>query len=114
MFLFFFFIVEDPPTLDELEQITGSDSKVVRVIDTVAPKWEEVAIALGFDGPAIDRMRRDYATDCREACSQMLQKWLRMDYVDICKPISWDVFVQSLQDAEFSCLADELSAILDN
>ena len=106
-------LLEHPPNLQQLEELTGydHDSKTVRIINCVASKWEELAIALGFDAPAIDCIRRDFSSDCKEACSQMLQKWIKMEY-SVCKPATWTVLIQCLQDAEFSTLAKDLSEIL--
>ena len=85
---------------------------MVKIVDGIAAKWEDVAIALGFDAPAIDCIRRDHATDCKAACTSMFHKWLNMEHADICKPVSWTVLIQGLQDAEFSSLADEITGIL--
>lgn len=104
-------LLEYPPNLQQLEELTGCDSKAVRIINCVASKWEELAIALDFDAPAIDCIRRDFSSDCKEACSQMLQKWIKMEY-SVCKPVTWTVLIQCLQDAEFSTLAKDLSEIL--
>ena len=104
--------MDNIPRLCHLEQLTGPGSKTVRIIDSVAPNWEELAMALGFDGPAIKRISRDYSDDCREACSQMLTKWLGMEYGDTCKTVSWTTFIQCLKDADFSCVAIKLEGIL--
>ena len=107
-------ITEEAPTYDQLVQLTGlrENSKTVRIIENVAPNWEEVAIALGFDAPAIDCVKRDHTSDCKAACASMLQKWLDMECADIGESVSWRTLIQGLQDAEFSCLADEVSDIL--
>ena len=79
----------------------------------MAAKWEELAIALGFDPPAIAHIRRDYSSDCREACSQMLQMWLKMECNDANKSVSWATLIQCLKDAEFSSVGLELEEILN-
>ena len=109
-----FYITDKQPQLHQLEQLTGSDgSKSVQVINSVAAKWEELAIALGFDAPAIAHIKRDYSTDCREACSQMLQMWLRMECNTASRSISWATLIQCLKDAEFSSIGQELEEILN-
>lgn len=107
--------VDDVPKIYQLEQLTGSNSKTVRVIDSVAAKWEELAIALGFDASAIDRIRRDYSSDCKEACSQMLIKWLKaeLERSDEHRAVSWGTLIDCLKDAEFSSIAKELEEIID-
>ena len=110
----FFANSEEAPTCDQLEQLTGlhEHSKTVRIIDSVAAKWEEVAITLGFDAPALDRIKRDHTSDCKAACTSMFQKWLDMEHADIGESMSWRTLIQGLQDAEFSCLADDVSDVL--
>ena len=103
---------DDPPKIYQLEQLTGPDSKTVSIIDSVAAKWEELAIALRIDVSTIERIRRDYSSDCREACSEMLTKWLKMDHNGERKSVNWTTLIQSLIDAEFSSLARELKQIL--
>ena len=95
-------------------ELTGlcEHSKTIRIIDRVAAKWEEVAIALGFGAPAIDRIKRDNTSDCKAACASTFQKWLDMECADIGESVSWRTLIQALQDAEFSCLADEVGDIL--
>ena len=108
-----FVSLDDVPKLKQLEQLTGPHSKTIRVIGTVAAKWEELAMALGFDASAIDCIRRDYTSDCKEACSQMLAKWLETKYNDDCRSVSWGVLIDCLEDAEFSSIARELEIIMD-
>lgn len=109
-----YYITDKQPQLHQLEQLTRPDgSKSVQVITSVAAKWEELAIALGFDAPAIAHIKRDYSSDCREACSQMLQMWLRMECSDVSRPVSWATLIQCLKDAEFSSVSVELEEILN-
>ena len=102
------------PTCDQLEQLTGlhEHSKTVKIIDGVAAKWVEVAIALGFDAPAIDRIKSDHTSDCKAACTCMFHKWLNVEHADIGESVSWRTLIQGLKDAEFSCLADRIRDIL--
>ena len=79
----------------------------------MAAKWEELAIALGFSASTIDCLRRDYSSDCKEGCAQMLTTWLTMEHCDESKPVSWSTLIDSLIDAEFSSLAKELKEILE-
>lgn len=109
-----YYVADQQPHLHQLEQLTGPDgSKSVQVITSVAAKWEELAIALDFDAPAIAVIKRDYSSDCREACSQMLQMWLKMEFSDASRSVSWATLIQSLKDAEFSSVGIELEEILN-
>ena len=80
----------------------------VQVINHVAPKWEELAIALGFKHYTIMTVKRDYKSDAREACRQILSMWLKEAEETLVRPVTWDTLIQCLTNAEFSCLAEEL------
>ena len=109
-----YYIIDKQPQLHQLEQLTRPDgSKSVQVITSVAAKWEELAIALGFDAPAIAHIKRDYSSNCREACSQMLRMWLRMECSDASRSVSWATLIQCLKDAEFSSVGVEVEEILN-
>lgn len=82
----------------------------VRVIDNVAPNWENLAIALGFKYYTIMTVRRNYKSDAREACCQILSMWLEQaeEEEDLVRPVTWATLIQCLVTAELSCLAEEL------
>lgn len=104
--------IGDPPEIYQLEQLTHPDSRTVSIINDVAAKWEELAIALGFDAPTIEHIKRDHSSACKEACREMFTKWLRMDHTGEMKPVCWTTLIESLNDAEFSSLAKALEEIL--
>ena len=80
----------------------------VRVIDNVAPTWEDFAIALGFKPCTIKTVLRNHRSDAREACRQILSMWLEQVEENLAKPVTWATLIQCLVDAELSCLAEEL------
>lgn len=88
------------------------NDETVRVIDAVAPKWEELAIALGFKPYTIQTIQRDHVQDARAACQRMLSMWLEEKEENLCRPATWLTLVQCLIDAEFSTLAQDLEDVL--
>ena len=85
--------------------------KIVRVIDTVAAKWEELAIALGFEASVIDYIRRDHVHDAKAACRRVLTMWLEEEEENLCGPVTWTTLIQCLKNAEFSNLAQDIEGI---
>lgn len=80
----------------------------VRVIDNVAPNWEDLAIALGFKHYTIKTVQRNHRSDAREACRQILSMWLEQAEENLARPVTWTTLIQCLVNAELSCLAEEL------
>ena len=50
----------------------SGDTKKIRVIDTMAAEWEELAITLGFKAAVINYIRRDHVHDAKGACCHVL------------------------------------------
>ena len=83
----------------------------VRVVDHVAPQWEQLAMALGFKHHTIATVGRDYAKDAKGACHQILFLWLEETEEGLVEPVTWATLIQCLVDVELSCLAEELNRI---
>ena len=97
----------DLHTLQLLETRAGGK---VKIIDSVALQWRELAISLGFDQDAIDSIADTYL-DSDEACREMLAKWLE-DNEHLKGPVTWNTFIQCLVDAGQLELASELEEVL--
>ena len=78
-------------------------------MDTVAGKWEDLALALHFDGPTLLTIKKDSALCSKTACCTILQRWLEGKGR---QPTCWDVLLEALKDAEFGVLAGELTEAL--
>ena len=79
-------------------------------MDQVAGRWEDLGLALHFDGAALDTIQRD--SHCsKEACRLMLQRWMNGEGSRR-GPVCWDVLLEALKDAEFGELARELTEAL--
>ena len=87
------------PTIQQLHELQGKDGKTVRIIDTVAPEWEELAMAMGFPAHVISTIRRNNLRDAKGATLQILTQWLEGKSS---VPVSWESLVDCLHQAEFS------------
>ena len=94
--------------------LKGKGEKKLRIIDAVASEWEELAIALGFDGNVINYVKKDYIHDSKGACSKILRLWLENEDEHLKGPISWSILLQCLDDIEYSSLSNEIRSIIEN
>ena len=77
----------------------------------MAAEWEELAIALGFEAPVINYLKRDFSRNSIGATTQVLTKWLSGES-DLDKPIAWDTLIDSLDNAGQAGLAEDLRELL--
>ena len=106
---------DEKPSLSDLWTLQGSGGKKVKIIETIASKWEQLAMALGFDGHTIDNVKRDFERDCEGASHKILRKWLEEtdSYDNLKLPVSWSTLIQCLRDIEYSSLCDDIQMIID-
>ena len=83
--------------------------KQVKIIETVAARWEEVALALHFEGHTIQNIRYDTRIQCVDACCVMLQKWLDGEGLH---PVTWEILMDALVAAGFVTVVEDLQEIL--
>ena len=93
---------EEKPTIQQLQKMEGKDNKVIRIMTTVAPEWEELAISMEIEAHIISTIRRDNLQDSKGATRQLFIGWLEG------KTVSWEGLVQCLDDAGFSGIASEI------
>ena len=86
------------------------NGKELRIMDTVAAKWDKIALALHFDFPIIDAVRESTRFQADKACHSILQKWLEGKGR---RPVTWETFVEGLFDAEYNVLAVDIKAALE-
>ena len=79
-------------------------------METVAPEWEEVAVALGFDGTRIKVIRTGTHYQPRKACLEMFTEWL--DGGHDLQPPTWDILITSLRAANLMGIANLLSHMI--
>ena len=80
-------------------------------MEEIASEWDEVAVALGFDGVRIKTIMMDAHYQPKKACRDMFTEWLEGDR-DL-QPPTWDVLIQSLTAAKLTAIADLLSRSID-
>ena len=96
------------PILRELQLVKFPDGNELRIVDTVAPKWKQVAIALGFDGPRIETIEMGTHYKPGDACLKMFMEWLSKGH-----DLTWDSLIQSLKAANLIEIADMLSSTIE-
>ena len=99
-----FVFTDHVPTIQQLQEIQGRDGKTVRIMDTVAPEWEELAIAMGFPAHELKTIRRDNVRDAKRATLHIFTQWLG----DYSTSVSWGSLVDCLDQAGFSNVALDL------
>ena len=81
-------------------------------METVAPHWEKLAIALGFTGPRLSIINSISNNDPEKAAREMFVRWLDGDH-DL-KPPTWGSLVQCLVNIRLEGVADSIKEILQN
>jgi len=76
----------------------------VKIVKTIAYRWQDVALALHFEGSVIAFIKESTFSDV-EGCRRMLDRWLEGEYRE---PVTWETLVEALQEARFVDLADSL------
>ena len=101
--------IAEKPKLYQL-QCLQYQGRRVKIIETVAAKWEEVALALHFEGNAIQNIQYDPHIRCIDsACRVMLQKWLDGEGH---LPVTWETLMDALVAAGFVTVVEDLQEIL--
>ena len=96
------FFTDQVPTIQQLHELQGKDGKSIRIIDTVAPEWEELAMAMGFPAHVISTIWRNNIRDAKGATLQILTLWLEGKSS---VPVSWESLVDCLYQADFSTVS---------
>jgi hypothetical protein len=104
-------IVGNTPRLRELQLLRFPNGNEVRIIERVAPEWDEVAVALGFNGAKIKTIKMGAYYQPGKACLEMFIDWLNGGH-DL-EPPTWDALIQSLNAANIIDLANLLSTTID-
>ena len=69
-------VIGNIPKLHQLQLLKFPDGTELRIMEKVAPIWDEVAIALGFDGARIETMEIGAHYQPRNTCRKMFTCWL--------------------------------------
>ena len=90
----------------DLQLLERADGRKIRVIERVAPNWQDLAIALGFDHYRIRIIDEDCRGRVEEACRTMFMRWLDEE---LC---TWDMLIKCLRRAALVDVANSLRTIL--
>ena len=80
------------------------EGKKIRIISTVASRWQELGDQLEFDefGAKLDTIKTKNHGDPEACCREMFQLWLKGSGV---RPCSWCNLIELLEDCDFEVLA---------
>ena len=103
------FIIGNKPEIHELQMLKFLDGRVLRIMESVAPQWKQMAIALGFSVARIKSIETSKLRQTDDASFEIFSCWLEGEH-DL-KPPTWDVLVQCLKQANLLDIAEMLSNI---
>ena len=96
------------PTLSQLNYLQGRDGPI-RVVNTIAFKWESVAVALSIEWNTVQTIKLDNCSRSESATLSMLDLWIKGGGS---KPVNWKTLIDSLKiRAGFVTLSEELKSI---
>ena len=100
-------ITGNRPELCELQMLEFSDGNKVRIMESVAPQWKQMAVALGFSVARIKSIEKGEHYKPDDASFEIFSCWLEGEH-DL-KPSTWDVLIQCLKQANLLDIAEMLS-----
>ena len=86
---------------------------MVRVIEGVAGHWEDLALALHFETSMIEIVNRDMFHKTENSCRELLRRWLE-GQGGTRQPVNWATLIESLIDAGFFDVADDLREVVED
>ncbi len=87
----------------ELQYMEDSEGNELRIMDEIAPRWDQVAIALEVDERFIKILARDCSQNALQACHRMLAHW-----IDSQSQVNWGFMVDALRRADYKVLAKQV------
>ena len=99
--------IGDTPKLRDLDLLKLRDGREVRIIKSIAAEWVALAIGFGFEGMAINTIRKGAFYQPDDACCKMLTRWLNRE--EGLKPPTWYNLIQCLEETDkFSSLTRDI------
>ena len=95
----------DEPLSHQLQMLKLPGGKRVKIVETIAYRWHEVALALHFEGSVIASIKESTFSNVEEGCRRMLDRWREGGCRE---PVTWERLAEALQDAGFRKLAESL------
>ena len=99
---------DEMPELHQLQLMKGR-GQTLRVMESIAPRWKQLAIALGFDQSRINSIKQNSHYKTEDACLSMLMRWQNGEH-DL-KPYTWANLILALQACGERALANSLKSI---
>ena len=82
------------------------------VIKSVAPKWKELAMEMGYEYSVIESVDMKTQKDPQNAAYEILGCWLTGSE-GLCEPVTWNTLIDCLSNIECQSLADKLIDVLN-
>ena len=97
------------PTLKNLSIMKSAEGKKIKIIETIAPKWQKLGDQLEFDefSTKLESIRMKSLNDPEACCREMFKHWLMGNGV---RPCSWRKLIELLKDCDFDVLAEQVRA----
>jgi hypothetical protein len=98
------------PTIGKLAMMKTREGKRIKIISTVASRWQELGDQLEFDefGSKLDAIQTKNRGDPEPCCREMFQHWLKGSGV---RPCSWRKLIELLEDCDFEVLAGQVNSV---
>jgi hypothetical protein len=101
----------DKPKLHHLDILKSRDGRKIRIIESVASKWEKLAVSLGFEVTRISNIKSGAFFHVEDACFNMFIRWLNGAH-DLIPP-TWCNLIHCLEETnEFKNLARDVKEAL--
>ena len=102
--------VDAKPNFAKLALLRTTDGKKIKIIESVAPIWQELCAQLNFDerGSQLSLIEKEHPGDLKGYCRTIFQHWLDGNGL----PCTWRTLVELLCDLDRKNLAKEIESAL--
>ena len=101
---------DSQPLLRHLHILRSSSGQTVKVRDSTAARWSNLAVQLDIPPHKIQTIERD-CKDSEHAVDKVIFNWL---IGSARQPVTWRTLLEALEDAEFTTLATDLKTVLES
>ena len=99
-----------PSSPGQLYTLKSRRGKTLHVIQSAAPSWRKLALALHLSPPAVESIEISSFYQTERACETSLCRW--MSEAPTGQPVCWATLLQALRDADLNSLATDLQLVL--
>ena len=97
--------------LKELQHL-GTGCNKVTVIRSIAPKWKQLAMEMGYEYSVIESVDMKVQRDPYYAAYEILGRWVE-GCEGLCGPVTWSTLIECFSNIECQSLADKLKVLLN-